>query len=180
VKVVGASDASGGMHRPDGLDVRALAEHVAAGGGVSTFEGGDALSNAELLALDVDLLLPCAREDVLTAENAAAVRASVVVEGANGPTTPEADRLLADRAIVVPDILANAGGVVASYVEWRMAKSGSLTTIDETFALVDERIENAFSRMLEWAGRTGLDLRQTCMAIAVDELVNAMRDREWI
>jgi glutamate dehydrogenase/leucine dehydrogenase len=181
VKVVAVSDMTGGVRNEDGLDLRALREHAARAGGVGGFPGGEAIGNEELLALDVDLLLPCALEDVLTEQNAADVRAAAVVEGANGPTTAGAEAVLADRGItVVPDILANAGGVIASYVEWRKAKSGALTTKEETFALVDERTEKAFADMLEMARDKGCSLRMACFAIAVQELVQSMHERGWI
>jgi glutamate dehydrogenase (NAD(P)+) len=109
------------------------------------------------------------------------VHAKAVVEGANAPTTPEAAAILRRRGIpVVPDILANAGGVIASYVEWRKAKSGALTTREETFALIDERTEVAFRQMLAVAAEKGCSLRQACDVIAVQELVESMRDRGWI
>jgi len=181
IKVVAASDCTGGVYNEGGLDTRALAQHVAQQGAVTDFPGGEAITNADLLALKVDVLLPCAKEDVLTADNAADVNASIVVEGANGPVTPEADRILAERGIpVIPDILANSGGVIASYVEWRKAKSGALTTVDETFDLVDNRIRNAFAQMLECSAEHGCSLRQGCFVRAVDELVQSMRDRDWI
>ncbi len=181
VKVVATSDLSGGVFNESGLDTQMLKEHVTREGGIEGFPGGDALTNAELLALDVDLLLPCAKEDVLTGQNAAHVRAAAVVEGANGPTTPEGEAVLAELGIpVVPDVLANAGGVIASYVEWRKGKSGALTTRQETFELIDDRTDQAFGKMVQIAKGKGCSLRMACMAIAVQELVQSMRDRDWI
>lgn len=181
VKVVAASDITGGLYNEAGLDTEALARHVAQMGAVEGFPGGRPVTNAQVLALDADMLLPCAREDVLTEQNASEVRASVIVEGANGPTTPEAEGILAAKEIpVVPDILANAGGVIASYVEWRKAKSGALTTTQETFELVDDRTHGAFAQMLQSAQEKRCSLRQACFAIAVEELVQSMRDRDWI
>jgi glutamate dehydrogenase (NAD(P)+) len=181
VRVVAASDISGAVHSEHGLDVAALKDHVARTGAVAGFPEGRQSDNAQLLAMDVDLLLPCAREDELTDANAADVHAKAVVEGANAPTTPEAAAILRRRGIpVVPDILANAGGVIASYVEWRKAKSGALTTREETFALIDERTEVAFRQMLAVAAEKGCSLRQACDVIAVQELVESMRDRGWI
>jgi glutamate dehydrogenase/leucine dehydrogenase len=181
VKVVAASDVTGGVYNKRGLDMPALKEHVTRTGGVAGFAKGEAIGNADLLAMDVDVLLPCAMEDVLTGENAGAVRAAAVVEGANGPTTPAGEAVLAKRGIpVVPDILANGGGVIASYVEWRKAKSGALTTKEETFELVDERTQWAFRQMLSVAGEKGCSLRQACFVTAVQDLVDSMRDRAWI
>ncbi len=181
VVVVAASDVTGGVYCEDGLDPWKLKEHVRNEGGVRGFPGGDEITNADLLALEVDVLLPCAREDVLNGNNAADVRAALIVEGANGPTTREAEAVLVERAIpVVPDILANGGGVIASYVEWRKAKSGALTTKEETFELIDDRIRQAFDVMMELAEDRGCSLRTACLAIAVQELVESMRDRGWI
>lgn len=181
VRVVAASDVTGGVHNGDGLDVSALADHVREGGDISEFQGPTHITNEELLAMEVDLLLPCAMENQVTAANASAVRASAVVEGANHPTTPEADEILEDSNIpVVPDILANAGGVIASYVEWRQAKSGSLTKKQETFEVVDIQITASFQEMLSRHNELGCTLRTACLVGALEELVNAMRDRDWI
>ena len=181
VRIVAASDVTGALYCEGGLDARALKEHVVRQGGVRGFPGGEAITNADLLALDVDMLLPCAMEDVLSGRNAADVRAALIVEGANGPTTHEAEVILAERGIpVVPDVLANAGGVIASYVEWRKAKSGALTTKQETFELIDERIRQAFAEMTRFAAGRGCSLRTACLAIAVEELVQSMRDRDWV
>ena len=119
VKVVSVSDQYGAVHRADGLDIRALQEHVAVIGSVVGFPGAETIPGEQLLTLEVDLLVPAAVEGVLTGANAHEVRARVIVEGANGPTTAAADRILAETGVlVVPDILANAGGVIVSYFEW--------------------------------------------------------------
>jgi glutamate dehydrogenase (NAD(P)+) len=181
VKVVAACDIAGGVYNPDGLDTQALKDHVAKEGRAEGFPEGDQITNAELLALDVDVLLPCAREDVVTAANAGAVRAALIVEGANGPTTPDAEAILSEKGVVVvPDILANAGGVIASYVEWRKAKSGALTTKEETFELIDDRIGKAFDDMMRISEDKGCSPRMASFVIAVEELVQALRDRAWI
>jgi len=180
VKIVAVSDITGGTYNERGLDIRALAQYVSERGGVCGFPGGEALTNEELLSLAVDLLVPCAREDVLHASNATQVRAAAVVEGANHPTTPEADKILQDRnVLVIPDILSNAGGVIASYVEWHKGKSGALSRMDETFELVDDRISQSFLRMLQKSKHYGCSFRTACMCAAVEELVNAMKDRNW-
>jgi glutamate dehydrogenase (NAD(P)+) len=122
-KVVAVSDVSGGLHNPHGLDVtgidRFLASHPRALLEDYPANGADRITNEELLTSDVDLLVPAALEHQIRADNAPAIRASIIVEGANGPTTREADAILNDRGVIVaPDILANAGGVVVSYLEW--------------------------------------------------------------
>jgi glutamate dehydrogenase (NAD(P)+) len=117
--VVALSDSSGGAYDENGLDVQAALAHRRAGGRLADFSAADRISNEELLAVPCDVLAPCALEFVLTESNAGAVQAKIVLEGANGPTTPEADRILEDNGIlVIPDVLANAGGVIVSYFEW--------------------------------------------------------------
>ncbi|MEK6607714.1 MAG: Glu/Leu/Phe/Val dehydrogenase dimerization domain-containing protein [Myxococcota bacterium] len=118
-RIVAVTDHTGGVTRADGVDVGALAAHVARTGGVKGFDGADALAPERIFGVDCDVLLPAALGDVLTRETASEVRARIVLEGANGPTSPEADEILRGKGVlVVPDILANAGGVTVSYFEW--------------------------------------------------------------
>ena len=119
VRVIAVSDSGGGIHNAYGLDVAAAIAYKAEHGVLEGFPGADAITNEELIEIDCDVLAPCALEQVITAENASRVRAKMICEGANGPTTPGADEILEDRGILVlPDVLANAGGVVVSYFEW--------------------------------------------------------------
>lgn len=180
VRVVAVSDVSGAIYNPEGLDIPALCQHAARQG---SLEGapGRRISNEELLLLPVDVLAPCAKENQITGENAASVRAAAIVEGANGPTTPEADAILEKRGIPsVPDILANAGGVVASYVEWRQAKSGAITDIRETFEVVENRIGIAFGDMIKLAQQKKVSFRTACQVSAAEELLASLVDRDWI
>ena len=180
VAVVAVSDYTGGRYKKDGLDIPSLIKHQEATGSLDGSRG-TVISNAELLAAKVDLLLPCAKENQITRDNAGDVRATAVIEGANGPTTPEADAVLDERKIpVVPDILANAGGVIASYVEWRQGKSGAITERDETFSTVENRIGIAFDDMLRTAREKNVPLRIACQLSAAEELVASLRDRDWI
>src|SRR5690606_20971155 len=118
-RIVALSDVHGAIHRPEGLDLPAVVEHAKTTGSVKDFPGAKTITNDELLACECDVLIPAALGGVITRENASTIRASVIVEGANGPIEPEADELLEKRGvIVVPDILANAGGVTVSYFEW--------------------------------------------------------------
>ncbi|MEM6559047.1 MAG: Glu/Leu/Phe/Val dehydrogenase dimerization domain-containing protein [Myxococcota bacterium] len=118
-RITATSDIKGGIHNPEGFDVAALRQHVRNTGSVVGFAGADSISNEDLLTLKCDVLIPAALGGVLTADNASDIQASLVVEAANGPTTPEADQQLQERGVVViPDILANAGGVTVSYFEW--------------------------------------------------------------
>ena len=180
-RVIAVSDLSGGVTAKGGLDVHKLAEWAAQGKQLNDFPDYDKITNAELLAMNVDILVPAATEDVLTAENASAVSARMVVEGANGPTTAEADAVLGDKGIpLIPDILANSGGVIASYIEWRKAKSGSLTSRVETFDMVDELVLAALARVMDFAKSKKVTPRLAARALAVEEVVHAMVDRGWI
>ena len=117
--VVAVSDCRGGIYQSNGLDIQAVIDHVKEAGQVSGFAQAGPVTNDELLELDCDVLIPAALGNQITSENAARIRANIVAEGANGPTTPEADRILQERGVVViPDVLANAGGVTVSYFEW--------------------------------------------------------------
>ena len=178
--VVAVSDVSGGLLSDRGLDIPTLIEYTRGGGMLAECDG-DHIPNDELLKLDVDVLIPAAIENVLHKDNAAAIEARLIVEAANGPTTPEADAILRQRDLtVVPDILANSGGVVASYVEWRQAKSGSLTDAKETYEVVRSRIDLAFDQMCARVAKHGITPRTACQLVAAEELVRSMRDRVWI
>jgi len=180
VKVVAVSDLTGGRCNPKGLDIPALFAYAAKNGSLDGAPG-KRISNDELLLAKVDILAPCARENQITRDNARKIRAAAVVEGANGPTTAEADVILSERRIpVAPDILANSGGVIASYVEWRQAKSGSITEKDETFEVVEDRIGIAFEDMRRVAADKKVSFRTACQISAAEELVASLKDRDWI
>jgi glutamate dehydrogenase (NAD(P)+) len=173
-RVVAVSDQYGGVHHPGGLDVAALHTHVAETGSVVGFPGADPVTNAELLALDVDVLIPAATEDVLDEDTAAAVKARWVVEGANGPTTSAGDRVLADRGItVVPDILANAGGVVVSYFEWVQAQQAYWWTEREIEDRLEQRMRSAYAAVAQRARADGITLRDAALVIGVRRVAEA-------
>jgi glutamate dehydrogenase (NAD(P)+) len=179
-RIVAVADITGGVYCDQGLEPEAVYDHVARTGGVAEC-AGDRITNEELLALGVDLLIPAAVEGVLTQENAKAVKAKLIVEAANAPVTPAAEAILGAGGIpLVPDILANSGGVVASYVEWRQAKSGAMTKAEETYETVAEQLEAAFYRVRKLAEQRGVNQRVAAQAVAVEELVATMRDRGWI
>lgn len=145
-KIVGISDRTGGFHNANGIDVDAAIAHVRTNKTLEGFAGGDAVSNEELLELPVDVLVPAALENVITSKNAARVRARVIVEGANGPTTAGADAILEEKGIfVVPDILANSGGVTVSYFEWVQDRGGYFWS-EET---VNERLRDLMTRSFQ-------------------------------
>ncbi|MEX0900929.1 MAG: Glu/Leu/Phe/Val dehydrogenase dimerization domain-containing protein [Gammaproteobacteria bacterium] len=187
-RVIAVSDAYGGVLRGDGIDVTALRLHVAEGGTLSDYGRGSGASrrdgelsiitNAELLALDCDVLIPAAIGEVITADNADAVRAGLVVEGANMPTTPGGDRILCDRGVlVVPDILANAGGVACSYYEWVQNMQYMHWGLDETRRRLDGLMRKAFSVVHEASLTHGCSLREAAFIVAVQRVAHATRLR---
>lgn len=178
VRVTAVSDQFGAVANERGLDVEALVDHVRATGSVVGFAGGDALERDAVLTHDVDLLVPAAVEGVIHEGNAHDIAATVIVEGANGPTTPTADRVLRDRGVlVVPDILANAGGVIVSYFEWVQANQAYWWRADEVESRLEERMLNAWEHVLGYAGARGLSLRTAATALAVERVAEAHRLR---
>ncbi len=174
VTVVAVSDQYGAVHAAGGLDVPALQAHVAATGSVVGFGGGEVLDPPALLELDVDLLVPAAVEGVLHGGNAARVRARIVVEGANGPTTGEADRILDEAGVlVVPDILANAGGVIVSYFEWVQSNQAYWWSRQEVDDRLERRMLQAWDGVLATAGARGLTLREAATVTAVERVADA-------
>jgi glutamate dehydrogenase (NAD(P)+) len=174
VRVVAVSDQYGAVASHAGLDIAALEKHVEATGSVVGFGPSTELTNAELLEADVDLLVPAAVEGVIHGGNAHRIGARVIVEGANGPTTPEADRVLneADR-LVVPDILANAGGVIVSYFEWVQANQAYWWSVDEVETRLADRMRCAWDRVHEHATRLDLPLRTAATCLAVERVAQA-------
>lgn len=172
-KVMAVSDVGSAVYMEAGLPI-GQAQTISA-------LGGEAIDRDALLTLPVDVLIPAAKGGVLTAETASRLQAKLVVEAANDPTTPEGDTVLQDRGIsAIPDILANAGGVIASYIEWRQAKSGSLTDKEETYAVIDKQISRAFDDVSALAESRGVSHRLAAQILAVDEVVQSMNDRGWI
>lgn len=177
-RVIAVSDQYGGVQAADGLDVAALTAHVTATGSVVGFAGGDPIDNDALLALDVDVLVPAAVEGVLDEVTAQAVKARWVVEGANGPTTGAGDRVLADRGIVVvPDILANAGGVVVSYFEWVQANQTYWWTEAEIEERLEQRMLASYANVAQVARAEGLSLRDAALTIGVRRVAEAHQIR---
>lgn len=178
VTVRAVSDQYGGVQHPDGLDVAALESHVDETGSVLGFVGAEPIENADLLELDVDLLVPAAVEGVIHADNAERIRARLVVEGANGPTTADADAVLARRGVtVVPDILANAGGVIVSYFEWVQANQAYWWTQDEVEGRLADRMTAAWKHVLEHAQSLDLTLRAAATSLAVKRVADAHLQR---
>lgn len=178
VKVVAVSDQYGAVYNEHGIDVDKLETHVAMCGSVVGAPGTSPMSGADLLLLPVDVLVPAALEGVLTEVNAPDVMAKVIVEGANGPTSPAADAVLAARGVlVVPDILANAGGVLVSYFEWAQAFQGYPWAEDLVQRRLQERMVHAWALVRSYSESHRLDLRRAATAIAVERVANAHRSR---
>jgi glutamate dehydrogenase (NAD(P)+) len=177
-KVVAVSDWKGGVYNGAGLDIPRLIEYAAQHKTVDGFAGGDRLSNEELFPLDVDVLIPAALENQITAENAGIIRAKIVAEGANGPTTPEAHNRLHERGIfVIPDILANAGGVTASYFEWVQDRHGYFWSEREVNERLEEKMCEAFGSVLKTALKYHVDMRTAAYIVAIDRVAVVTRMR---
>jgi glutamate dehydrogenase (NAD(P)+) len=177
-KVVAVSDIHGGVYRRDGLDVRALLEHVRRYHSVVGFRDAEPISNAELLELDVDFLIPAATENQITRANADRIRARFILEGANGPTTLEADAVLERRGIVVvPDILANAGGVTVSYFEWVQNRTGLYWTEAEVYGRLQAVLEQAFQDVYQMAVQHRVSLRTAAYMVGLQRVEEVYRLR---
>jgi len=177
-RIVAVTDWKGGVYDERGLDVEAMIDYARQQQTVDGFPAGHRLSNEELLALDVDILVPAALENQITGKNAANVRARVIVEGANGPTTPEAHRALHDRGVfIVPDILANAGGVTASYFEWVQNRHGYFWPEEEVNERLEAKMTAAFEAVAKAARRYRVDLRTAAYVVAVDRVATVTRMR---
>ena len=180
-KIVAVSTVDVAIYNENGLDMEALFKEYQANGFITNKAGyGKEISNAELLALDVDVLAPCALENQLTSENAGKVRAKIVVEGANGPTTPEADAILRQNGVlVVPDILANCGGVVVSYFEWVQNLQGYYWEFDEVQEKETVVLRRAFRDIWNLAQEYDVDLRTASYMMSIRRVEKAMKLRGW-
>ncbi|EMA59879.1 Glu/Leu/Phe/Val family dehydrogenase [Halorubrum kocurii] len=173
--VVAVSDSSGGIHAPDGLDPRSVKSHKAETGSVTEYDDAGSLTNEELLTLDVDILVPAALENAIDGDLAVDVRADVVVEAANGPLTPDADDALVEQDVyVVPDILANAGGVTVSYFEWVQNRQRFYWTEERVNEELERVITEAFEGMVDaYEARDTPNLRTAAYVVAIDRIVDA-------
>jgi glutamate dehydrogenase (NAD(P)+) len=178
VRVVGVEDVFGAVRNPVGLDIGALTQHVARTGRVPGFTGGQTVDPADFLSLPCDVLVPAAGGGMITAENAGRIQARVVAEGANGPTTPEADDILNKRGItVLPDILCNAGGVFVSDLEYTQETQQEQMTEGEVLQRLAERMRDRFARVRETAVERKLSLRRAAMLISVRNVAAAVMAR---
>lgn len=178
VKVVAVSDVKGAIYNADGLDCNDVEKFAQANGSVVGYPGAKVITNAELLALEVTILSPCAMELQITKDNAANVKAQIVAEGANGPTTPEADEILSAKgAFVVPDILANGGGVTVSYFEWVQNLYRYFWSEEEVVEKQIVMMRNAFKNVYAAAEKYGVNMRVAAYIVALSSLDEAMKVR---
>jgi glutamate dehydrogenase (NAD(P)+) len=181
LKIVAVSDSRGGIHNPEGLDYEAVFKHKRETGRVSDFPGSQEISNEDLLELDVDVLFPSALENVINAENADRIKAKVSVELANGPTTPEADRILHEKGVyVIPDFLANAGGVTVSYFEMVQNAYDYYWEEDVVHERLDAKMTAAFHAVHKIAQEHNVHNRLAAYMVAVDRVAEAMQLRGWV
>lgn len=176
--VVAVSDSSGGSYHPSGMNPYKLVEHKQQTGSVTKFPGSQPIGNEQILELPVDVLWPAALENVITEKNAPCIKAKIVAEAANGPTTLEADEILHSRGIfVIPDLLCNSGGVTVSYFEWVQNQSGDYWEEEEVYRRLDKKVTAAFSSVLETAQKMDVDLRTAAYLLSVQRVVEAMKLR---
>jgi glutamate dehydrogenase (NAD(P)+) len=172
--VCAVSDISGGIYSPAGLDVPALLEYRKKDGEIASYPGTEPVSNTDLLELPVDVLVPAALENQITARNAGRIQARLIVEGANGPTTPDADAILERRGItVIPDILANAGGVTVSYFEWVQDLQSLFWEEGEINRRLEKIMQRAYAQMVEQAKAHGVSMRLGAYLVAVKRVADA-------
>jgi glutamate dehydrogenase/leucine dehydrogenase len=175
-KIIALSDSRGGIYNPEGFDIKKVMEHKESTGKLSGYPRAEEVGSDGSLTVDCDILVPAALQNVLTKDNAGDVEADLILEGANGPTLPEADEVFKEKeVIVVPDICANAGGVICSYFEWVQNRQGYYWTEEE----VDERLRRAmveaFHDLKEQADRYKVTLRDGGYALAIGRVAEAMR-----
>jgi glutamate dehydrogenase (NAD(P)+) len=176
--VVAVSDISGGVYDEHGLDLEDVRAWVAAHGSLADYPEAEHVTNAELLELPCDVLVLAALEDQLTVENASRVEAKLIAEGANGPTSIEADAILGDRGVpILPDVLTNAGGVTVSYFEWVQDLGRLFWSRNEIRARLAEKLGDAFDRVWELAESQGISLRQAALVAGINEVGAALRVR---
>jgi glutamate dehydrogenase (NAD(P)+) len=178
-KVVAISDVSGAYYNADGIDIKEAVNYRAANNGtLEGFAGGEKIPGDDLLTLDVDILVPAAMEDVITVRNADRVHAKLIVEGANGPTSAKADDIINSKGtLVVPDILANAGGVTVSYFEWVQNRLGYKWTRDRVNRRSDRIMKDAFEKVYQTAIKYGVSMRIAAYIVAIDKVANTYKYR---
>jgi len=180
-KIVAISDSKGGIFSKEGLEPEAVREHKAKTTSVINFPNAKPISNEELLGLEVDILMPAALENVITEKNAPSIKAKILTELANGPTTPEADDALYKKGVhVIPDFLCNAGGVTVSYFEMVQNFYMYYWEEKEVHKRLDEKMTNAYHSVLDASKKSDINMRQAAYVVAVERVVEAMKRRGWV
>jgi glutamate dehydrogenase (NAD(P)+) len=176
--IVGISDVTGGYYNDKGIDIGGAVAYAQEHHSLDGYRGGERITNAQLLEMPCDVLVPAALEKVLTVENASRVQARLIVEGANGPTTPDADRIFNERGvIIIPDILANAGGVTVSYFEWAQDRNGYFWKESEVNERLADVLHTNFAEIRQLATLRSLSLRTAAYMVAIDRVAKAMKMR---
>ena len=176
--IVAVSDKSGALYHPKGLPIRELQQHVRQRRFLSEYKEAEHLTNDEMLTLDCDVLVPAAMENVITSQNASAIKARIICEGANGPTTASADKILEENGVfVIPDILANAGGVTVSYFEWVQDRGGYFWDEETVNSRLERIMVGSFEEVAEMAGRHGINLRIGAYMLAIQRVATVHRLR---
>jgi glutamate dehydrogenase (NAD(P)+) len=177
-KIVAVTDWKGGVHNPAGLDIAKMLDYARQHRTIDGFSGGDPIENTQLFELEVDVLVPAALENQITMENAPLIKAKIIAEGANGPTTPEAHRHLHERGVfVIPDILANAGGVTTSYFEWVQDRHGYFWGEEEVNGRLEAKMCEAFKAVLQTSIKYKTDMRTAAYIVAIGRVATVTRMR---
>ena len=181
VKIIAVNDSTGGVYNPSGLNIHSLLKHKELTSSVGNFPGTIPISNGDLLAIKCDILIPAALENQITKENAEFIKAKIVAEAANGPTTPDADSILAKKGIpVIPDILANSGGVIVSYYEWVQNLMNYYWSLEEVNEKLKIQIIDAFKHIWEISEKHQTNLRIGAYMLALERISTALSLRGWI
>jgi glutamate dehydrogenase (NAD(P)+) len=177
-KIVAVTDWKGGVFNEKGIDIEQLLAHTEQHRTVDGFSGGDPLPTNQLFGLDADILIPAALENQITIENAPGVKARIIIEGANGPTTPDAHRNLHERGVfIVPDILANSSGVTTSYFEWVQDRYGYFWTLEEVNERLERKMCEAFDDVLQTSLKFNVDMRTAAYVVAINRVATVTRMR---
>ena len=177
-KVVAMSDIAGGVYNPNGLDVPKVLEYLNTNKSFEGLPDVEFVDNKSLLEIECDVLAPCATENQITSENADRIKCKILAEGANGPTTPKADKILHDKGIfVIPDILANAGGVTVSYFEWVQDRMGYFWSEAEVNARLEDKMVASFNELCHFATKHDVDTRTAAYMLAIDRVAYDTRMR---
>jgi glutamate dehydrogenase (NAD(P)+) len=180
-KIVAVADVHGAIRNPGGLDLAALQAHIDEGGTIPDFSGGSTMDPADLFAEDCEIVIPAATADQITVENAAKIKASIIGEGANGPTTPEADVILDEKGIfVVPDILCNAGGVFVSYLEYTQETQREQMTTSEVESRLRNRLESCFDAVYEQSKKENTNMRTAALELAITRVAQGIVSRGFL